>query len=64
LNLPWKVSAESLKAYDDAELIFAKGMGYAETLIEYQLKEPHFLLFRTKYVSVATYFYLLREEYR
>src|SRR3989304_4004845 len=32
-----EVSPEFLKAYDEAELVFAKGMGYAETLTEYKL---------------------------
>ncbi len=50
------VSPEFLKTYDDAKLIFAKGMGYAETLTEYRLKKPHFLMFRTKCQPVANYF--------
>jgi uncharacterized protein with ATP-grasp and redox domains len=51
-----EVSPEFLKVYDQAELIFAKGMGYAETLTEYKLTKPHFLLFRTKCNPVANYF--------
>jgi uncharacterized protein with ATP-grasp and redox domains len=51
-----EVSAEFLKVYDAAELIFAKGMGYAETLTEYKLAKPHLLLFRTKCNPVANYF--------
>ena len=39
-----QVSAEFLKVYDAAELVFAKGMGYAETLTEYKLTKPHFLM--------------------
>jgi uncharacterized protein with ATP-grasp and redox domains len=31
-------------------------MGYAETLTEYELKKPHFLMFRTKCTPVANYF--------
>jgi uncharacterized protein with ATP-grasp and redox domains len=50
------VSHEFLKVYDAAKLVFAKGMGYAETLTEYQLKKPHFLMFRTKCTPVANYF--------
>jgi hypothetical protein len=50
------VSPEFLKVYEDAQLIFAKGMGYAETLTEYKLKKPHFLMFRTKCQPVANYF--------
>jgi uncharacterized protein with ATP-grasp and redox domains len=51
-----EVSPEFLKVYDAAELVFAKGMGYAETLTEYKLAKPHFLLFRTKCNPVANYF--------
>jgi uncharacterized protein with ATP-grasp and redox domains len=51
-----EVSPEFLKVYDEAELVFAKGMGYAETLTEYKLTKPHFLLFRTKCNPVANYF--------
>ena len=51
-----EVSPEFLKVYGEAELIFAKGMGYAETLTEYKLTKPHFLLFRTKCNPVANYF--------
>jgi uncharacterized protein with ATP-grasp and redox domains len=49
-------SPEFLKVYDSAKVVFAKGMGYAETLTEYQLKKPHFLMFRTKCQPVANYF--------
>ncbi len=51
-----EVSPEFLKVYEEAELVFAKGMGYAETLTEYNLTKPHFLLFRTKCTPVANYF--------
>ena len=51
-----EVSPEFLKVYDAAELVFAKGMGYAETLTEYKLTKPHLLLFRTKCNPVANYF--------
>jgi len=57
-----EVSKEFLQAYEEAELIFAKGMGYAETLTEYQLKKPHFLLFRTKCVPVAEFFCVPKEK--
>jgi uncharacterized protein with ATP-grasp and redox domains len=57
-----EVSPEFLKAYDAAELVFAKGMGYAETLTEYKLTKPHFLLFRTKCNPVANYFCAPREK--
>ena len=50
------ISPEFRKIYDQAKLVFAKGMGYAETLTEYELKKPHFLMFRTKCTPVANYF--------
>ncbi len=56
------VSPEFLKVYDDAKLVFAKGMGYAETLTEYELKKPHFLMFRTKCTPVANYFGVPRHK--
>ena len=51
-----EVSREFLRIYGAAELIFAKGMGYAETLTEYKLTKPHLLLLRTKCNPVAHYF--------
>jgi damage-control phosphatase, subfamily I len=57
-----EVSAEFLKIYDSAELVFAKGMGYAETLTEYKLSKPHLLLFRTKCTPVANYFCSPRDK--
>ena len=57
-----EVSQEFLKLYEEAELVFAKGMGYAETLTEYKLSKPHFLLFRTKCTPVANYFCVPRER--
>jgi hypothetical protein len=57
-----EVSAEFLKVYNDAELVFAKGMGYAETLTEYKLTKPHLLMFRTKCVPVANYFCVARDK--
>ncbi len=56
------VSPEFMKVYDEAKLIFAKGMGYAETLTEYALKKPHFLMFRTKCTPVANYFCVPRHK--
>jgi len=49
-------STEFLDVYNSADLIFAKGMGYAETFTEYKLKKPHVLLFRTKCNPVANFF--------
>ena len=60
--LPKEVSKEFLKFYGDAELVFAKGMGYAETLTELKLTKPHFLLFRTKCNPVANYFCATRDK--
>jgi uncharacterized protein with ATP-grasp and redox domains len=57
-----EVSSEFLKIYEAAELVFAKGMGYAETLTEYKLTKPHLLLFRTKCVPVANYFCAPRDK--
>jgi uncharacterized protein with ATP-grasp and redox domains len=57
-----EVSPEFLKVYNAAELVFAKGMGYAETLTEYKLTKPHLLLFRTKCNPVANYFYAPRNK--
>jgi uncharacterized protein with ATP-grasp and redox domains len=57
-----EVSPEFLQVYDAAELVFAKGMGYAETLTEYKLTKPHFLMFRTKCMPVANYFCAPREK--
>jgi uncharacterized protein with ATP-grasp and redox domains len=56
------VSPEFLKVYDAAKLVFAKGMGYAETLTEYDLKKPHLLMFRTKCTPVANYFGVPRHK--
>jgi uncharacterized protein with ATP-grasp and redox domains len=56
------VSAEFLSAYDSADLIFAKGMGYAETLTEHKLKKPHLLLLRTKCTPVADFFCVAKEK--
>ena len=57
-----EVSAEFLSVYNSVDLIFAKGMGYAETLTEYKLKKPHVLLFRTKCNPVANSFGVGREK--
>jgi len=57
-----QVTPDFLKVYEEAELVFAKGMGYAETLTEYRLTKPHLLLFRTKCVPVANYFCAPRDK--
>ena len=57
-----EVSKEFLEVYDSVDMVFAKGMGYAETLTEYKLKKPHLLLFRTKCNPVANFFGVPRER--
>jgi uncharacterized protein with ATP-grasp and redox domains len=57
-----EVSADFLKVYEAAELVFAKGMGYAETLTEYKFKKPHLLMFRTKCMPIANYFCVPRDK--
>jgi len=57
-----EVSSEFLNAYEGGELIFAKGMGYAETLTEYKLTKPHLLMLRTKCMPVANYFCAPRDK--
>lgn len=61
LNLK-ESSAEFLKRYNSADLIIAKGMGYAETLTENKLTRPHVLLVRTKCGPVAHFFGVPREK--
>jgi uncharacterized protein with ATP-grasp and redox domains len=53
---PEECSKEFLGIYNSADLVIAKGMGYAETLTDLQLPAPHALLFRTKCCTVANYF--------
>ncbi|MGB9713344.1 MAG: damage-control phosphatase ARMT1 family protein [Candidatus Bathyarchaeales archaeon] len=57
-----EVTPEFLNHYHSADMVFAKGMGYAETLTEYQLKKPHALLFRTKCNPVANFFGVPRNK--
>jgi len=49
-------SKRFLALYRSADLVVAKGMGYAETLTETKLATPHALLLRTKCNPVARYF--------
>lgn len=49
-------SKRFLTLYKSADLVVAKGMGYAETLTETKLSNPHALLLRTKCQPVAKYF--------
>jgi len=55
-------SKRFLARYRSAELVVAKGMGYAETLTEIKLKVPHALLLRTKCQPVANYFGVGKEK--
>lgn len=57
---PKEFSKEFLEVYDSVDMVFAKGMGYAETLTEYKLRKPHALMFRTKCNPVANFFGVLR----
>lgn len=57
-----EVSVEFREVYNRVDLVFAKGMGYAETLTEYKLKKPHVLLLRTKCNPVANFFGVPREK--
>lgn len=59
---PKEVSAEFLSLYESVNMVFAKGMGYAETLTEYKLKNPHALLFRSKCEPVANFFAVSKEK--
>jgi len=57
-----EITTEFLEIYKSVDLVFAKGMGYAETLTEYKLARPHALLFRTKCNPVANFFLAPREK--
>jgi len=57
-----EVSPEFLSVYNSVDMVFAKGMGYAETLTEYKLEKPHALLFRTKCEPVANFFAVSRNK--
>lgn len=56
LPLPEERSEEFKQTYKIADFVIAKGMGYAETLTEIELKQPHALLLRTKCNPVAHHF--------
>ena len=53
---PGERSEELVSAYGSVDLVIAKGMGYAETLTELTLKQPHALLLRTKCNPMAMHF--------
>jgi hypothetical protein len=54
--IPEECSKHFLSLYNSADLVVAKGMGYAETITELDLTAPHALLFRTKCNPVAKFF--------
>lgn len=56
MPMPKERSQEFVDAYDSTDLVIAKGMGYAETLTETRLKQPHAFLLRTKCNPVAGHF--------
>jgi len=60
MPLPEERSEEFIKAYDEADFVIAKGMGYVETLTEIKLKQPLAFLLRTKCNPVARYFRVSR----
>jgi len=60
LPIPEERSTEFTEAYDHTDFVIAKGMGYAETLTETVLKQPHALLLRTKCNPVAKHFGVAR----
>jgi len=55
-------SKEFLSLYNSSDLVVAKGMGYAETLTELNLKVTHALLVRTKCQPVANLFHVGKEK--
>jgi hypothetical protein len=55
-------SEHFLNLYKSADLVVAKGMGYAETVTELNLTRPHALLFRTKCNPVARFFGVSRDK--
>jgi len=60
--MPSECSEKFLNFYNSVDFIVAKGMGYAETLTEFDLKTPHLLLLRTKCRNVANYFKVERHK--
>ncbi|NIU38431.1 DUF89 family protein [Candidatus Bathyarchaeota archaeon] len=60
--IPEEWSERFQDLYSSADLIVAKGMGYAETITELELTRPHALLFRTKCNPVAKFFGTTRDK--
>lgn len=59
---PEECSKEFLTIYNSSDLIVAKGMGYVETLTEFNLNSPHALLLRTKCNPVANFLKVKRDK--
>jgi hypothetical protein len=55
-------SKRFLSVYRSADLVVAKGMGYAETITETHLTKPHAMLLRTKCQPVANYFGTIKSK--
>lgn len=53
--VPEECSKEFLTLYNSSDMIIAKGMGYVETLTEFNLNSPHAMLLRTKCNPVAKF---------
>ncbi len=53
-------SQNFIALYSSADLVVAKGMGYVETLTEFDLKNPHALLLRAKCEPMARFFNVSR----
>lgn len=49
-------SQDLVETYQEADFVIAKGMGYAETLTELELQQPHAFLLKAKCNPVARYF--------
>jgi len=60
--IPEECSKEFVTLYNSSDMIVAKGMGYVETLTEFNLKSPHALLLRTKCNPVANFFKVKRDQ--
>ena len=56
MPMPKERSHELVNACGSTDFVIAKGMGYAETLTETKLKQPHAFLLRTKCNPVAYHF--------
>jgi len=60
--VPKECSKEFLTLYNSSGMIIAKGMGYVETLTEFNLNTPHALLLRTKCNPVANFLKVKRDK--